>query len=105
MDQNIMLGVAGLNFRPLLFLLYINDLPLSVKHKALPILFADNTSILKTSPSSNQLQSDLNIVFAWLNKWLTSNLLFFNFDKPILFDLIMQVNAPQLQKLNMKMNK
>ena len=66
---------------PLLFLLYINDLPKAVKHKALPILFADDTSNLITSPNSNQLQSDLNIVFGQLNKWLKSNLLCLNFDK------------------------
>jgi len=53
---------------PLLFLLYINDLPTAVKHKALPILFSDNTSILITSPNSNQLDSNLNTVFAQLNK-------------------------------------
>jgi len=66
---------------PLLFLLYINDLPKAVKHKALPILFADDTSILITNPSSNQLHSNFNIVFAKLNKWFKSNLLFLNFDK------------------------
>jgi len=65
----------------LLFLLYINDLPKAIKHKALPILFADDTSILITSPNNNQLQSDLNTVFVQLNKWFKSNLLFLNFDK------------------------
>ena len=33
------------------------------------------------SPNSNQLQSDLNIGFAQLNKWFISNLLFLNFHK------------------------
>jgi len=66
---------------PMPFLLYINDLPKVVTYKALPILFADDTSILITSPNSNQLQSDLNTVFAQLNKVFKSNWLFFNFDK------------------------
>ena len=44
-----------------------------------PVLF--HIYILITSPNSNQLQSDLNTVFAQLNKWFKSNLLFFNFDK------------------------
>jgi hypothetical protein len=66
---------------PLLLLLYINDLPKAVKHKALPILFANNTSILITSPNCNQLRSGLNIVFAQLNKWFKSNLLLLNVDK------------------------
>ena len=65
---------------PLLFLVYINDLPKAVAHKALPILFADDTSILLTSPNNNQMQSDLNIVFKQLNKWWSNSLLL-NFDK------------------------
>ena len=66
---------------PLLFLVYINDLPKAIEHKALPILFADVTTILLTSPNIFQLQSDLNIVFEQINKWFKSNLLFLNLDK------------------------
>jgi len=81
MDQNITWVPQGSILGPLLFLLYFNDFPRLLNVKALPILFADDTSILITSPNSNQLQSDLNIVFAQLNKWFKSNLQFFNSDK------------------------
>ena len=47
MDQNKIWGAAGLNSR---LLVYLNDLSKNVEHKALPILFADDTSILLTSP-------------------------------------------------------
>jgi len=53
---------------PLLFLTYINDLPKAVEHKALPILFADDTSILLTSPNNIQMHSDINLGFEQLNK-------------------------------------
>jgi len=66
---------------PLLFLVYINDLPKAIEHKALPILFGDNTSILLTSANIFQLQRDLNIVFEQLNKWFKSNSLFLNLEK------------------------
>jgi hypothetical protein len=66
---------------PLLFLVYINDLPKAIEHKALPILFADDTSILLTSPNNTQMQSDFNIIFEQLIKWFKSNFLFLNFDK------------------------
>jgi hypothetical protein len=41
---------------PLLFLVYINDLPKAVEHKALPILFPDDTNIILTSPNNTQMQ-------------------------------------------------
>jgi hypothetical protein len=66
---------------PLLFLVYINDLPKALEHKALPILFADDTSILLTSPNITQMQSDFNIIFEQLIKWFKLNFLFLNFDK------------------------
>ena len=66
---------------PLLFLVYINDLPKAREHKAFPILFADDASILLTSTNNIEIQSDLNIVFEQLIKWFKSNLLFLNFDK------------------------
>ena len=66
---------------PLLFLVYINDLPKAIEHKAIPILFADDTSILITSPNNIQFQNDLNVVFVPLNKWSKANLPSLNFDK------------------------
>ena len=66
---------------PLLFLVHINDLSKAVDHKALPILFAGDTSILLTSPNITQMRSDFNIIFEQLIKWFKSNFLFLNFDK------------------------
>ena len=40
---------------PLLFLVYINNLPKAVEHKVLPILFADDTSTLLTSLNTTQM--------------------------------------------------
>jgi hypothetical protein len=71
----------GLILGPLLFLVYITDLPKAVEQKALPILFVEDTSILLTSHNNIQTQSNLNIVLEQLNKWFKSNLLFLNFDK------------------------
>ena len=65
----------------LLFLVYINDLPKVVECKALPILFADDTSILFTSPNNLQMQSNFNLVSEQLNEWFKYNQLFLNFDK------------------------
>ena len=64
---------------PLLFLVYINNLPKAVEHKALPILFTADTSMLLTNPNIIQSQSDLNTVFEQLNKGFKSNSLFLFF--------------------------
>jgi hypothetical protein len=56
-------------------------LPKAIEHKALPILFSNDTSILLASPNITQMQSDFNIIFEQLIKWFKSNFLFLNFDK------------------------
>ena len=52
MDQNKIWGDAGFNLCPLLFLVYINYLPKAREHKAIPILYADDTIIVITSPNN-----------------------------------------------------
>jgi hypothetical protein len=66
---------------PFLFLVYINDLPLSLNKNSLPILFADDTSVLVARPNQHEFLIDINQIFAQLNSWFDSNLLSLNFDK------------------------
>jgi len=68
-------------FGPLLFLVYINDLPKAIDHKDILILFDYDTSILITGPNNDHVQSDLNIAFGQLSKWVKANLFSLNFDK------------------------
>jgi len=63
---------------------YFYDLPKAIEHKAIPMLFADNTSMLITSHNNIQFQGDLNIVFGQLNEWFKANLLSRNADKTYL---------------------
>jgi len=59
----------GSNLGPLLFLVYIIDIPKAIDHKAIPIIFTDDTSILITNPNNIHFHNNLNIVFGQLNKW------------------------------------
>jgi hypothetical protein len=54
---------------PTLFLLYINDLPAVVNKKAIPVLFADDTSILCTHRNFMEYHVYIETVFENLNTW------------------------------------
>ena len=64
----------------LLFLIYINDLPYCLG-KALPRMYADNTSISIAASSLPELESALNTELANLHEWLNVNKLSLNITK------------------------
>jgi hypothetical protein len=66
---------------PLLFLIYINDLPNVINKTSLPILFANDTSILLAQPSITDLNNIMQNIFETLNKWFITNHLSLNFNK------------------------
>jgi hypothetical protein len=73
---------------PLLFLLYINDLPNAVTHNDVLILFADDTSVIITSQNVHDFQNDLNISLHQLSKWFQVNSLSLNFTKTFFLQFI-----------------
>ena len=52
-----------------------------LSHNALPILFADDTSIIFTGNNELTFQEELNATFAVITNWFQLNALFLNFDK------------------------
>jgi len=66
---------------PLLFLLYINDLPKIVNKTSAPIILADYSSILFAHSNVIDFNKNIHIVFTTLNKWLRANQLTLNFNK------------------------
>ena len=70
----------GSNLGPLLFLLYINELPNSLNH-AVPRMFADDTSVSYAANSVNELQNVLNSELKSLHNWLITNRLSLNIAK------------------------
>jgi hypothetical protein len=65
---------------PLLFLIYINDLP-KVLNKLDVIMFADDTNLFYSSQSIEELFETTNIELEKLNIWLKSNKLSLNTEK------------------------
>jgi hypothetical protein len=65
---------------PLLFLIYINDLPLNIQGAKL-ILYADDTNVLVVYRNEEALQIKLSSVMKQLENWFLKNDLFINTTK------------------------
>jgi hypothetical protein len=66
---------------PLLFLLYINDLPKIVNDNFEVVLYTDDTSRIITSLNPTDFTNSANKILQDINKWFTANLLSLNADK------------------------
>ena len=80
-DKTILCGVPqGSILGPILFLLYINDLP-NISDKLKFILFADDTNIFYTDKNISIVHKVLNVELEKLNLWFKVNKLSLNIDK------------------------
>ena len=80
---------------PLLFLLYINDLPNVISDTDNPVLYADDTSSIITNANRQMFEKDINTAILQLNRWFKSDLL--NLEKTyILQFLAKNTNATDL---------
>ena len=78
---SVSVGVPqGSNLGPLLFLIYINDLPncLSVVS---PKMFADDTNITVAAVSLTEVENKINLDLENLNRWLVANRLILSVTK------------------------
>ena len=97
---NIPCGVPqGSVFGPLLFILYSNDIPNSLKYSK-SILFADDTTVYISGEDVTDLLRCLNHDLSKLNNWLKANKLSLNVNKTnyILFNKKIQpyVSPPDM---------
>ena len=66
---------------PLLFLVYINDLPNIINNTTTPILFADDTSIIVKNSNFKDFQTNMAVAFETINTWFKVNSLTINVEK------------------------
>ena len=99
-DAKIDMGVPqGSILGPLLFVIYVNDLP-SISNEAKFYLFADDTAISIRAQSLSELQNKLDFILSMLTKWFNANRLSLNvsktyhqiFSKKLINGLVVKIN-------------
>ena len=88
---------------PLLFLMYINDLP-KISNKLTFFLFADDTNIYYEPSSLLDIQKSVNKELRKVRKWLESNGLALNLDKTNFVIFHSTQNKPETQ-INIKFGR
>ena len=78
---------------PLLFLIYINDLPVSISKTAKSILFADDISITVTNENKTEFRHTLQIAMIGISNWFQSNSLTLNYEKTNLLHFVTKKQA------------
>ena len=102
--QYITCGVPqGSVLGPLLFLLYINDLP-NISKVLQFYLFADDTNIYCETDTPDKLELTINKELKKLRNWLIVNRLSLNVDKTN-FVIFHPYNKPPKQKITLKIHK
>jgi len=66
---------------PLLFIIYLNDLPYGLHQRAKPVIYADDTSVLLTAKNDEELKNKINCMLDYMTGWFSANELTLNMEK------------------------
>jgi hypothetical protein len=66
---------------PMLFILYVNDLPYELCHEDTSVMYADDTSVIITAKNETELKVKINPVLTSTMEWFSANGLVLNMEK------------------------
>ena len=70
----------GSILRPLLFIIYLNDLLYGLHHDNKPVIYADDTSVLLTAKNDADLKNKINYALDYVTGWFSANGLALNME-------------------------
>jgi hypothetical protein len=85
---------------PLLFLIYINDLPKVYLTNPSPVLFTGDTSFIIANHNETGFKFKTSEIFNEINKWFHSNILMLNYDKTYFLQFLTKTD----NELNMQVS-
>ena len=85
---------------PILFLIYINDLPKLAPIGTKILLYADDTSVIVTSPNLAHYENQINEIFKEVNYWFKLNQLKLNYNKTHYLQFTSTTNRMDALKIN-----
>ena len=105
-SEHVSFGVPqGYILGPLLFLIFINDLPLTLKHLVTSTdLYADDTTIYDIQSNIETLQQNLKNSLILLHKWCRENGMVINTDKTKVMLIISRQKRYNSQNDNLLLN-
>ena len=86
---------------PMLFLIYINDLPGSIGLNSLPMLFADDTTIICTHRDPLLFNECVENSIRGLTKWFKANLLTLNLEKTKFVQFVTKPSHSVINRINL----
>jgi hypothetical protein len=90
---------------PLLFLLYINDLPQLGKGKVKPILFAADTSFIISNLDPQIMFHEVKAVLEIIQNWFNSNRMLLNYKKTKFVQCFPNMSHERLDSIEHNVNK
>ena len=66
---------------PLLFIIYLNDLPYGLHQENKPVIYADDVSVLLTASNEAELTTQISPTLDYMTEWFSVNGLILNTDK------------------------